>query len=84
MYDIKKAEYVCSAAWQSQWPPDDLPEVLLAGRSNVGKSSFINAMTNVKGLAKVSSQPGKTRTLNFFTQDGVRYANSRAVTHNPT
>ena len=66
MYDIKKAEYVCSCAWQSQWPQDDLPEVLLAGRSNVGKSSFINAITNVKGLAKVSSKPGKTRTLNFF------------------
>lgn len=66
MYKIKKAEYLLSAAWQSQWPDESLPEVILAGRSNVGKSSLINAMTNVSGLAKVSSNPGKTRTLNFF------------------
>jgi len=66
-YKVNKAEYVLSAAWQSQWPePDDLPEVILAGRSNVGKSSFINTLTGVNGLAKVSGTPGKTRTLNFF------------------
>ena len=54
------------AAWPSQWPDESLPEVVMAGRSNVGKSSFINTVTNVQGLAKVSSTPGKTRTLNFF------------------
>lgn len=66
MYTIKKAEYLLSAAWTSQWPDESLPEVVLAGRSNVGKSSFINTITNVSGLAKVSGTPGKTRTLNFF------------------
>lgn len=73
MYKITKAEYVLSAAWQSQWPDESLPEIILAGRSNVGKSSLINAMTNHVGLAKVSSNPGKTRTLNFFNiNDALR------------
>ena len=54
------------AAWKSQWPENDLPEICLAGRSNVGKSSFINTITNHSKLAKVSGTPGKTRTLNFF------------------
>ena len=66
MYTIKKAEFMLCAAWTSQWPDESLPEVVMAGRSNVGKSSFINTVTNVQGLAKVSSTPGKTRTLNFF------------------
>lgn len=66
MYKVKKAEYILSAAWQSQWPHHDLPEICLAGRSNVGKSSFINTITGYGKLAKVSSTPGKTRTLNFF------------------
>ena len=63
MVKIKKAEYVLSAAWKSQWPQETYPEMCLAGRSNVGKSSFINAMLNRNGLAKVSSTPGKTRML---------------------
>ena len=54
MVKIKKAEYVLSAAWKSQWPEESFPEMCLAGRSNVGKSSFINAMLNHNGLAKVS------------------------------
>lgn len=66
MVKIKKAEYVLSAAWKSQWPEESFPEMCLAGRSNVGKSSFINAMLNHNGLAKVSGTPGKTRTLNFL------------------
>lgn len=66
MYTIKKAEFVLCAAWKSQWPANDLPEICLAGRSNVGKSSFINTITNHSKLAKVSGTPGKTRTLNFF------------------
>ncbi len=53
MVKIKKAEYVLSAAWKSQWPEESFPEMCLAGRSNVGKSSFINAMLNHNGLAKV-------------------------------
>lgn len=66
MYNINKADFVLCAAWQSQWPTNDLPEICMAGRSNVGKSSFINAITGRNKLAKVSSTPGKTRTLNFF------------------
>ena len=66
MYKINKAEFVLCAAWKSQWPQNDLPEICMAGRSNVVKSSFINAITGRNKLAKVSSTPGKTRTLNFF------------------
>lgn len=66
MYQVKQSEYLLSAAWKSQWPDESLPEICLAGRSNVGKSSFINAMCNRKNLARVSSTPGKTRTLNFY------------------
>ena len=50
----------------SQYPTDELPEFLLVGRSNVGKSSFINTMLNQKNLARTSSRPGKTQTLNFY------------------
>ena len=66
MYKIHKAQFMLCAAWKSQWPENDLPEICLAGRSNVGKSSFINTITNNSKLAKVSGTPGKTRTLNFF------------------
>ena len=66
MYKIHKAQFMLCAAWKSQWPENDLPEIWLAGRSNVGKSSFINTITNHSKLAKVSGTPGKTRTLNFF------------------
>ena len=66
MYKVNIAEFMLCAAWKSQWPNNDLPEICMAGRSNVGKSSFINAITNRSKLAKVSSTPGKTRTLNFF------------------
>ncbi len=63
---IKKADYVLSAAWESQWPETEIPEICLAGRSNVGKSSFINTMLQRKAVAKISGKPGKTRTLNFY------------------
>lgn len=66
MYRVDKAEFVLCAAWKSQWPANDLPEICLAGRSNVGKSSFINTITSHSKLAKISGKPGKTRTLNFF------------------
>ena len=66
MYKIHKAQFMLCAAWKAQWPENDLPEICLAGRSNVGKSSFINTITNHSKLAKVSGTPGKTRTLNFF------------------
>ncbi|MEG0366161.1 MAG: ribosome biogenesis GTP-binding protein YihA/YsxC [Coprobacillus sp.] len=66
MYKINKAEFMLCAAWKTQWPDNSLPEISMAGRSNVGKSSFINTITNHGKLAKVSGTPGKTRTLNFF------------------
>lgn len=64
-----KAELVISATDRHSWPESNLPEIVLAGRSNVGKSSFINAMTDRKKLAYVGSTPGKTRLLNFFNLD---------------
>lgn len=64
-----RAEFLTSAATPSQYPRHRRKEVALAGRSNVGKSSFVNAITNRKGLAHVSKQPGRTRTLNFIALD---------------
>lgn len=63
---INDAKFVISAVRRSQYPIDKKPEFLLVGRSNVGKSSFINTITNRKNLARVSSRPGKTQTLNFY------------------
>ncbi|MBI5234930.1 MAG: YihA family ribosome biogenesis GTP-binding protein [Deltaproteobacteria bacterium] len=63
---IVSAEFVLSAYKSSHYPNDDLPEVVLIGRSNVGKSSLINSLVNRKGLAKTSSAPGKTRSINFY------------------
>lgn len=57
----------------SQLPPSDLPEITFSGRSNVGKSSLINAIFNRKGLARVSSVPGKTATINFFRVENLRF-----------
>ena len=63
---IKKAEYITGAVTKSQYPNLNLPEFVFMGRSNVGKSSFINALVGRKKLAYTSSQPGKTHVLNFF------------------
>lgn len=63
---IVRAEFIKSCREPEQWPSGRLPEVAIAGRSNVGKSSLINSLLNRKGLAKVSAVPGKTRILNFF------------------
>ena len=63
---IKKAELSATAVKKSQYPPENLPEVAFAGRSNVGKSSLFNLLVNRKNLARVSGNPGKTRTINFF------------------
>ncbi|WP_338451452.1 ribosome biogenesis GTP-binding protein YihA/YsxC [Niallia oryzisoli] len=63
---IKSADIVISAVKPDQYPNEVLPEFALAGRSNVGKSSFINKLLNRKNLARTSSKPGKTQTLNFF------------------
>ena len=57
-----------------QLPPSDLPEIVFAGKSNVGKSSLINKLFNRKNLARVSAVPGKTTTVNFFRAGNVRFA----------
>lgn len=64
------AEILLSAANKSHYPQDEIPEIALAGRSNVGKSSFINTLLNRKNLARTSGKPGKTQLLNFFNIDG--------------
>ena len=63
---IKKADFFISAVSKETLPEEILPEVMFCGRSNVGKSSFINMLTNRKSLARTSSNPGKTQTLNFY------------------
>jgi len=63
---VTQAEFTISAVAPKQYPAENLPEIALAGRSNVGKSSFINKMINRKALARTSSKPGKTQTLNYY------------------
>lgn len=63
---IKQSEFIISAVKRSQYPVDNRVEIAFVGRSNVGKSSIINALTNRRHLAKVSQTPGKTRLINFF------------------
>ncbi len=72
MIVIKDAYFIKSASNMEETTPDILSEVAFLGRSNVGKSSIINALTHKKGLAKSSSTPGKTRLINFFHVDIVR------------
>ena len=64
--EIKNAEFITSAVDLNGLPTDEKVEFMFCGRSNVGKSSFINMLTNRKALARTSSNPGKTQTLNFF------------------
>ncbi|MCT7718397.1 ribosome biogenesis GTP-binding protein YihA/YsxC [Lactobacillus iners] len=63
---VNNSKFVNSAVSDKQYPQDDLPEIALSGRSNVGKSSLINAVLNRRNLARTSQQPGKTQTLNFY------------------
>lgn len=71
-FDI--VEFTAAYGTSSQLPPSDLPEIVFSGKSNVGKSSLINKLFNRKNLARVSSTPGKTITVNFFKGDGVYFA----------
>ena len=70
---IKNPKFEISVMNKSQYPKNGLPEIVLAGKSNVGKSSFVNAMINRKSLARTSSAPGKTRQLNFYNMDDKFY-----------
>ncbi len=70
---IKNPEFKISAVNPKQYPNDNLPQIVLVGKSNVGKSSFINSMVNRKRLARTSSEPGKTRQINFYNMDNKFY-----------
>lgn len=70
---INHVELVISAVSQQQYPDDSLPEIAVAGRSNVGKSTFINKMVQRKNLVRTSGKPGKTRTLNFYKLNDAFY-----------
>ena len=70
---INDSSYAISAVREDQYPTDNLPEVALSGRSNVGKSSLINTLLNRKNLARTSAQPGKTQTLNFYLVNHAFY-----------
>jgi GTP-binding protein len=63
---ITSTEFIKSAFEEAHWPVDSIREISFLGRSNVGKSSLINSMLNVKGLARTSNTPGRTQALNFF------------------
>lgn len=68
---IKKTELLITAAKKEQYPEVAVPEIAFAGKSNVGKSSMINALVNRKSLARTSSQPGKTQTINFYNVNDI-------------
>lgn len=71
--NLHNASLTISAVKPQQYPPTTIPEIALAGRSNVGKSSFVNKLLNRKSLARTSSKPGKTATLNFYNIDNCFY-----------
>ena len=73
MMNIKNPKFEISAVGPKQYPNNHLPEIVLVGKSNVGKSSFINTMINRKKLARTSSEPGKTRQINFYNIDDIFY-----------
>ena len=70
---VKNPKFEISAVGPKQYPKNHLPEIVLVGKSNVGKSSFINTMKNRKKLARTSSSPGKTRQINFYNIDDTFY-----------
>ena len=71
--NVKNPKFEISAVSPKQYPKNDLPQIVLVGKSNVGKSSFINTMINRKSLARTSSEPGKTRQINFYNIDETFY-----------
>lgn len=70
---INNPKFEVSAVKPAQYPKNDFPEIVLVGKSNVGKSSFVNTMINRRKLARTSSEPGKTRQLNFYNMDDKFY-----------
>ena len=70
---VKNPKFEISAVRPNQYPSNGLPEIVLVGKSNVGKSSFVNTMINRKKLARTSSEPGKTRQINFYNIDDTFY-----------
>lgn len=70
---VKNPRFEISAVSKKQYPKGNLPEIVLVGKSNVGKSSFVNTMTNRKSLARTSNVPGKTRQINFYNIDEKFY-----------
>ena len=70
---VKNPRFEISAMNEKQYPNSELPEIILVGKSNVGKSSFVNTMINRKSLARTSNTPGKTRQLNFYNIDDLFY-----------
>lgn len=70
---VKNAKFEISAVGPKQYPKGDLPEVVLVGKSNVGKSSFVNTLCNRKNLARTSNVPGKTKQINFYNIDDKFY-----------
>ncbi|MZQ76399.1 MAG: YihA family ribosome biogenesis GTP-binding protein [Peptoclostridium sp.] len=70
---IKNAEFITSAVEKHQYPAEGLPEIAFVGRSNVGKSSSINTLLNRRSIARISQNPGKTRTINFYKVNGEFY-----------
>ena len=70
---VNNPKFEVSAIKPAQYPKNNLPEIVLVGKSNVGKSSFINTMINRKKLARTSSEPGKTRQINFYNIDEKFY-----------
>lgn len=70
---VKNPKFEISAVSPKQYPKNHLPEIVLVGKSNVGKSSFVNTMINRKKLARTSSEPGKTRQINFYNIDDTFY-----------
>ena len=71
--NVKNPKFEISAVSPKQYPKNELPQIVLVGKSNVGKSSFINTMINRKALARTSSEPGKTRQINFYNIDEIFY-----------
>ena len=71
--EIKQCKFITSVANSKQRVDYNMPEIAIAGKSNVGKSSFINTLVNRKKLARTSSEPGKTRQINFYNMDNQFY-----------